>query len=144
MMIMVWQCWRKLSLLVLFPSILYGLVVILWLTEMKFGQTLQFSCKSNQLDLLQPNRPWQTVNLAFIEHIYIYTYTSLLWYVHLFREDSSIFLHYFFPINFWYYMNNHLFKKLHSLKISAESFWIILGLILVMFLYLLRAVKPFS
>ena len=34
-------------------------------------------------------------------------------------------------------------KKLHSLNIFAESFWVVLGLILVVFLCLLRAVKPF-
>ena len=34
-------------------------------------------------------------------------------------------------------------KKLHSLKTSAESFWVILRLILVVFFYLLRAAKPF-
>ena len=33
-------------------------------------------------------------------------------------------------------------KKLHSLKISAELFLIILGLILMEFFYLLRAAKP--
>ena len=34
-------------------------------------------------------------------------------------------------------------KKLHSLKTSPESFWVILGIILVLFLNLLRAFKPF-
>ena len=33
-------------------------------------------------------------------------------------------------------------KKLHSLKTSTESFWVISGLILVEFLNLLRSVKP--
>ena len=89
---------------------------------------LQWFCKSYRIDLLQPNCPWQTVNLAFIEHTFINRY---FYFVHLFLENSSIFSHYFFHINFWYYLDNHLFKKHHSLKTSAESFWIILGLILV-------------
>ena len=35
-------------------------------------------------------------------------------------------------------------KNFKLLKISAESFWIIFGLILVVFVYLLGAIKPFS
>ena len=57
---------------------------------------------------------------------FIYCYFC---YVHLFLEN--IFLHYFFTDYFF-----------HSLKNSAELFWVILGLILMEFLYLLRAVKP--
>ena len=53
--------------------------------------------------------------------------------------------HYFYldvHLCFWYYSDNHS-KKLHSLNTSAESLWVILGLILVEFLYLLRTSKPF-
>ena len=51
---------------------------------------LQRFCKSDQLGLLQPNCRWQTVNFAFIEH------KSILYYVHVFLENSSIFSDYFF------------------------------------------------
>ena len=91
---------------------------------------LQWFCKSDWLDLLQPNCPWQTANLAFIEHISIHHY---FYYVHLFLENSSIFSH-FFSQKFLVLLGQSLIqKKLHSLKTSAESFWVILGLILVVF-----------
>ena len=43
-------------LLVFFRLILYGLAIILWLTDetQEFGETLQWSCKSDLLDALQP------------------------------------------------------------------------------------------
>ena len=46
-------------------------------------------------------------------------------------------------IYFWYYLDNHLFNETSQFMLkTAESFFFILGLIL-MLLYLLRAVKPF-
>ena len=75
---------------------------------------------------------------AFIPDTFMYRY---FYYVQLFLENSSVFSYYFFAEIFgitWTYS-----KKLDSLKTSAESVWVILGLILVVLLYLLRAVKPF-
>ena len=89
---------------------------------------LQRFCKSDQLGLLQPNCRWQTVNFAFIEH------KSILYYVHVFLENSSIFSDYFFLTEIfgitWIITYS---RKLHSLKTSGELFWIILRLILVVF-----------
>ena len=65
------------------------------------------------------------------------------YYVNLFLENSSIFSHSFFIEVFGITSTITYSKKPHSLKMSAESFWVILGLILVVFLYLLRAIKPF-
>ena len=79
---------------------------------------LQRFCKSDQLGLLQPNCRWQTLNFAFIEH------KSILYYVHVFLENSSIFSDYFFfNRNFWYYLDNHLFKKTSQFK---NLWWVIL------------------
>ena len=75
-------------------------------------------------------------------HIYIYKYIYAFlplfiycrfYYVHLFLENSSIFPSYFFETTFWYYFDHHILKKLQNFS----------QLILEMFLYLLRAVKPF-
>ena len=55
-------------------------------------KSLQWSCKSDWLDLLQPNCPWQTVNLAFIGQTSIHHY---FYDVRLFLENSSIFSHKF-------------------------------------------------
>ena len=74
----------------------------------KLDQTLQQSCKSDRLDLLQPNCPWQTVNLEFIEHTSTYRYFH---YVYPLIENNSI-----FQSNFWYYWDNHLFKKTPQFK----------------------------
>ena len=62
-----------------------------------------------------------------------------IYYVHLFLENSSIFSHNFFRDVTWAITYS---KKRHSLKTSAALFWIILGLILMEFHYLLRPVKP--
>ena len=62
--------------------------------------------------------------------------------INLSLENSSIFFTIFFRKCFSYYLNKHLSKKSHSLKASAALFWIILGLILLEFLYFLRAVRP--
>ena len=64
------------------------------------------------------------------------------YYVHPFLENSLIFSHYFFAEVFGITWTITYSKKLHSLKMSAESFWVILRIILVVFLYLLRAIKP--
>ena len=65
-----------------------------------------------------------------------------IYYVHLFLENSSIFSHYFFRDVFVITWTITYSKERHSLKTSAELFWVILGLILMEFLYLLTAVKP--
>ena len=65
-----------------------------------------------------------------------------IYYVHLFLENSSIFSHYFFRGVFAITCTITYSKKRHSLKTSAELFWVILGLILMEFLYLVRTVKP--
>ena len=51
-------------------------------------KTLQWSCKCDRLDLLQPNCPWQTVNLAFLELTAIHYHFHD---IHLFLENSSVF-----------------------------------------------------
>ena len=71
--------------------------------------------------------------------LFMYRY---IYYVHLFLENSSIFSRYFFRDVFVITWTITYLKKRHSLKTSAELFWIILGLILMEFFYLLRAVKP--
>ena len=63
-------------------------------------------------------------------------------YVNLFLENSLIFSHYFFPDVFGITWAITYSKKLHNLKTSAELFWVIFGLILMEFLYVIRAVKP--
>ena len=60
-------------------------------------------------------------------------------YVHLFLENSS---HYFFRDVFVITWTITYSKKRRSLKTSAVLFWVILGFILMVFLYLLRTVKP--
>ena len=120
-MIMMWRCCGELlPLLVFFPSILYGLVTILWLTDenQEVFQTLQWSCVSDGLDSVQPKllilyllsmhlcRNMSIyyiilhIMLYFILYIrtYIYTHTFLplfmycyFYYVHLFLENDSIF-----------------------------------------------------
>ena len=79
---MIGRCWTKLPLLDFFPSRLYGLVIILWLTDesQELGQaftvyyttSVQRSCESDRLDSSQPNC------FAFIEH------TSILLYIHVY------------------------------------------------------------
>ena len=75
--------------------------------------------------------------IYYILYMYCYFY-----YVHPFLENSLIFSHYFFAEVFGITWTITYSKKLHSLKMSAESFWVILRIILVVFLYLLRAIKP--
>ena len=55
-------------------------------------RALQWSCKIDQLDLLQTNCTWKTVNLAFIKQTSIHHY---FYDVHLFLENISIFSHKF-------------------------------------------------
>ena len=74
----------------------------------ELDQTLQWSCKSDRLDMLQPNCPWQTVNLAFIKHISIHRH---FYYVHLFLENSSIFSHYFFHRMFFVLLGQLIIQK---------------------------------
>ena len=65
--------------------------------------------------------------------IYIHTFPPLFmyryfYYVHLFLENSSIFPHYFFTDVFvitWTITYSK--KRCHSLKASAELFWVIWG-----------------
>ena len=164
-----------LPLLVFFPSIQYGLLIILCITEMKFKTLAKhYSGPAKVTDFICYS---QTVNLAFIEHnsilvnyeyIYIYIYTFIYTYIIyssmriyidtfpplfmysllllcscIYWKQFSLFTSLFFHRNFWCYLDNYLLKKIHSLKTSAESFFVILGLILEVFLYLLTAVKPF-
>ena len=80
-------------------------------------------------------------------YVYIHTFLPLFmyryfYYVHLFLESSSIFPHYCYTDVFVITWTITYSKKCHSLKTSAELFWVILGLILLEFLCLLRAVKP--
>ena len=104
-----------------FYAVWYGCNFVVTRDEVwELGQTLQCSGRSDQPDLLQLNCPWQTVNLAFIEHTSIHSYFN---YVHLFLENNSIFSHWFFHINFWYYLYNHLFEKTSQFK---DLFWVIL------------------
>ena len=43
---------------------------------------LQWFCKSDRVDLPQPNCPWQTVNLAFIElDLYIVTFITFIYFL---------------------------------------------------------------
>ena len=56
--------------------------------KVDINKQLQRSCKSDRLDLLQPNCRLQTVNFAFIEHASIHHY---FYDVHLFLENSSMF-----------------------------------------------------
>ena len=49
--------------------------------------------------------------------------------------------HIIFSQNFFLLLGQSFIQK--NVKVSAESFWVILGLILLVFLYLLRVVKPF-
>ena len=65
-----------------------------------------------------------------------------IYYVHLFLENSSIFSHNFFRDVFVITYTITYSKKRHSLKTSAQLFWVILGFNWMEFLYLLRAVKP--
>ena len=80
--------------------------------------------------------------------ICIYTYIPATFYVSLLLlcssllESSSIFPHYFYTDVFVITWTITYSKKCHSLKTSAELFWVILGLIFLEFLCLLRAVKP--
>ena len=151
-MILRWRCWRKLFLLVFFPSILYGLAMIVWLTDKM--QVKYYNVIAKVTDLIR----WsQTVILAFIEHTHILIYSCLyiiycitflplfmyhyFYYVHL--ENSSIPSHHFFTDVFGITWTIICSKKLQTLKTSDEYFWVILALILVLFLYLLRAVKSF-
>ena len=79
---MMWWCWRKLRLLVLFSSILYVLVIFLWLTDesQALGQT--FSVYYTITVVLHKKVTdlicyIQTVNLAFIEHTSIFAYVFM-------------------------------------------------------------------
>ena len=79
---------------------------------------------------------------------FIHTFQPLFmyhyfYYVHLFLENSSIFSHYFFTDVFRITCTITYSKKLHTLKTSSKSFCVILGMILVVLLYLMIAVKPF-
>ena len=79
--------------------------------------------------------------IIYFIYIYIYIYTFLLT-SHSWKQ-FNLFTLLFFHINFWYYLDNHLLKETSQFMLkTAESFFVILGLIL-MLLYLLRAVKPF-
>ena len=71
--------------------------------------------------------------------LFMYSY---FYYVHLFLENSLIFSHYFFTDVFAITWTITYSEKCYSLKASVELFWVTLGLILLEFLYLLRAAKP--
>ena len=138
--IMIWRCWRKLSLLVFFPSILYGLVIILWLIDESQELGLTFSVYNTTTVVLQK---WPTLfvtakllilHLLSIHH-YLYTWLNTfmylliymftcwaLWYsyrklipqLHIYM---CVYIYLFRRIYihiyrcFWYYLDNHLFKK---------------------------------
>lgn len=157
--------WRKLSLLVFFSPILYGLLIILQLTNEKnyparnlarhFGILHYSSGLTKVTELIRYS---QAVNVAFIKHSYILIYifiyiiyiaTCTYLYIHTMLHILCIvafimFLCFskfnLFTLNFcrcfWYYVDNHLFKKALQLKnLCWKSFWVNLWLILVVYLY---------
>ena len=110
------RCWRELPLLVFSPSILYGLVIILWLTEMKFRNLAKhYSGLAKVTDLICYS---QTVHdkLLILHllsiHLYIVTFIMFIYFLKTVQPFHIIFFH----INFWYYLDNHLFKKILQSK----------------------------
>ena len=91
----------EIPLLVFFPSILYGLVIYLYLMMKVLYST--YSIKYSGLAKMT----WSITasNLAFIVHTYILTCSFILFL--LFNLFKFKFLHVFLL----YYSNNHLFKK---------------------------------
>ena len=63
-----------------------------------------------------------------------------IYYNYLFLENSFTLV---FHKCFWYFLTNHLFKKDSRLKDLWRLIWVIFGLILLVFVYLLRAFKLF-
>ena len=70
-------------------------------------------------------------------HTYIHTFQPLFMYHYSYYENSSIFSHYSFTDVFVINWTITYSRKRHSVKTSAELFWVILE-----FLHLLRDVKP--
>ena len=167
MMIMMWRCWQKLPLWVFFPSILYGLVIISWLTEMKFKKLAKhYSDYGKVTDIICYS---QNVNLAFIEHtsILIYVYKlhiinkhMYILYIMLLHVYIYIYIHschflcivtfimficflktiqsfhiIIFSQKFLVLLGQSLIEKTSQFMLkTAESFFVILGLILAGFL----------
>ena len=110
------RCWRKLPLSVFFPFIPYGLVIILYLTEMKFRNLAKhYSGLAKVIDLICYN---QTVyGKLLILHLlsmnlYIVTFIMFIYFLKTVQPFHIIFFH----RNFWYYLDNHLFKKTSHFK----------------------------
>ena len=120
---------------------MYGLVIILWLTKMKF-RNLAKHCsglaKVTGLICYSQNVHGKLLILHLLGiHLYIVTFIMFVYFLKTVLPFHIIFFKETFGVT-WTITYS---KKLHSLKTSAESF---LRLILGVFLYLLRAVKPFS
>ena len=107
-MIMMWWCWSKLSLLVLFPSLLYGFVKSLWLSLAKHFQytaLLQWSWKRDRLDWLQP-----TVLHLLSIHLNLYT---CLYILHIL---------YIIFIYILYYIYIHLYIYTYTIRRTFVKF----------------------
>ena len=105
-----------------FLSFYAGLVIILWLTDMKFRKLTKgysgFAKMNVMICYSQTVHGKLSILNLFSIHLYIVTFITFIYFLKIVQ-----FAHYFFQINFWYYLDNHLFKKV----------WTILGLILVVF-----------
>ena len=127
--LIMWQCLEKVAF-ISFLSFYTGLVIILWLTGMKFrnltkcyrgfAKVTNLVCYSQTVDGKLLILHLLSINLYFIMFMY-------------FLKTVQSFQIIFFNRNFWYYLDNHLFKKTSQFKTSGELFWIILRLILVVF-----------
>ena len=103
-MIMMWWCWSKLSLLVLFPSLLYGFVKSLWLSLAKHFQytaLLQWSWKRDRLDWLQP-----TVLHLLSIHLNLYTCLYILYILYIIFIYILYYIHTYIHIYIYTYIHN--------------------------------------
>ena len=105
-----------------FLSFYAGLVIILWLTDIKFRNlTKYFSGFVKVTDLISYS---QTVHgkLLILHllsiHLYIVTFITFIYFLKTVQSFHIIFFH----INFWYYLGNHLFKKNSPFK---DRCWVI-------------------
>ena len=128
--LIMWQCLEKVAF-ISFLSFYAGLVIILWLTGMKFrnltkcyrgfAKVTNLVCYSQTVDGKLLILHLLSINLYFTMFMYFLKTVQSFQIIFFLTEIFGI---------TWIITYS---RKLHSLKTSGELFWIILRLILVVF-----------